>query len=221
MPIPTARGSAAPAAPAAPSAGIPRSTITVLGDLPTIETGPSYPPLPSTPVFAYFADPTSVQFVEGEALYRPIKVGFEAGIQGVRDGSGLAASVEYETRTNRRILIPLDRSCVAWGQTHGGYVQRIDLAPDRRGKARYHHADVWTRYDVVGSQVHASFDHDGWLAFCRGLVDLLGPPHPGVVAGTRAQVVALADAHRRIGHASPGMEKIAAAIESSLTPKLP
>lgn len=223
MPIPSSRGSAAPAPSAALSAGAQpaRSTITVLGDLPALESGPSYPPLPSTPIFAYFADPTSVQFVDGEAVYRPVKVPFEAGIQGVRDGSGVAASIEYETRTNRRILIPLDRPCVAWGQSHGGYVQRIDLAPDRRGKARYHHADVWTRYDVVGSQVHQSFDQDGWLDFCRGLVDLLGPPHPGVVSGTRAQVVALADAHRRIGHASPGMEKIAAAIESSLTPKLP
>lgn len=221
MPIPSSKS--APASPSAPSpaGSVPASRpVTVLGDLPSVQAGPQYPPLASTPIFAYFADPTSVQFVEGEAVYWPVKVSFEAGIQGCRDGS-VAPSVEYETRVNKRVLVPLDRPVVAWGQTLGGYVQRIDLAPDARGKPRFHHADVWTRYDVVGSQVHQSFDQDGWLEFCRSMVDLLGPIHAGVIAGTKARIKELANQHRRTGHASPGMAAIADAIEAQLQPRLP
>jgi hypothetical protein len=219
MPIPGK--SASPSGPvAAPLGARPASSpVTVLGGLPEVARGAEYPPLPETPIFAYFADPTSVTFVDGEPLYLPIKVGFEAGIQGVRDGSMLAASIEYEQRTNRRMMIPLDSRVVAFGSEHGGYVQRIELAPDRRGKPRHHHADVWTRYDVVGAEAIATFDAEGFLAFRRSLVDLLGPVHPGVIQATKAKTYQLAEAHRRIGHASPGMARIADSIEAQLAPR--
>ncbi len=221
MPIPNAKSPPASPSASSPAGGAHASRpVRVLAELPNLSPPQDYPELPETPIFLYFADPTHVQIVDGEALYLPVKVPLQPGLQGCRDGS-IASAVEYETRTNRRTVVPHDRPVRAWGVEHGGYIQAVDLRPDARGKPRVHHADVWTRYEVVGAQVQTSYDRAGFLDFCRSLVDLLGPVHPGVAEGTRSRLRSLAAEHRRGGAASPGLMAVADAIEAQLQPRLP
>ncbi len=178
-------------------------------------------PLPMNHPFQYWVDPVRLALRGGVATYAPVKIEVIPGVQNV-PGNGDPATIEsYQKRENGRVAVPMDFEVIAWGKKRAGYLVRMKTGTDLIGKELYHYHDVWTRYELIGNKVIATFDHDGWGDFegrCGALMDV--KPHPAIVSAERSRLEAAAQSHDRISHKSPGANHTAAQIRAKLQPEV-
>ena len=169
---------------------------TTLTELPRAAQKPKAGVLPENSPFALWVDPASVQFVAGEALYRPVAIPISPGVQGVGTDGYPDASDAWQRR-HGRIMVPMDVEVVAWGAKRRGYLVQRDNGQDLNGKQLWHYHDAWTSYEQVGSRTSTERDQDGYIEFCRGLTAVVGhAPRAQVVRMERARLEAASRVYR-------------------------
>jgi hypothetical protein len=180
-------------------------------------------PLSENSPFEFWVDLDRLIFVNGVARWNPISVPVTPGIQGVPQDGSPGTVHNYQTQDLKRIPVPLDFKVKAWGETVTGYMVRMDIGKDRRGKQLYHYHDVWTRYEVRGRRIRIERDEDGWSDFRQRLEkmklrdgSILGTPDEASVEDERQRILSVARDLRRMTHQSPGAGGIADDLEAPL-----
>lgn len=190
-----------------------------LHDLPVQATAAERKPLKQNAPFRYWVDPSQIAWIDGEPYARPIKVPIKPGAQNTPGTGDPTQSDGYQARRMKRVPVPLDFEVMAWGEAVRGYALAETFAHDLEGKPLVHYHDVWTRYDMVGSQLVPTFDRDGWQNFCRRATALIGGLHPQVVEASREQVRQRARAIRQATPANQNARDAADQLEAATKPK--
>lgn len=178
------------------------------------------------PPFKYWVCASEVGILpDVESVYFPVKVPVMPGAQGVPSGGNPDLLENYQRTALKRIEVPLDFPCVAFGErVKGGYLCELKIGEDALGKPLLHYHDCWTQYHQLGAQIVSEFDDVGWRQFCRDVAKLIGAePDPRIVRAEAIRLRRLADVHRQIGGkgtmAAEAADQLEERVKKNSTPK--
>tara|TARA_R110000782_G_C14624347_1_gene393648 strand:+ start:84 stop:683 length:600 start_codon:yes stop_codon:yes gene_type:complete len=174
--------------------------------------------LPENGSFQFWVDVDRVRWEQGVCYFNPISVAIVPGIQNVPSDGDPATLDSYNGRKLKRVPVPMDFKVKAWGKVETGYVRRMSLGKDRRGKEMFHFHSVWEKHIQHGRNLRTEFDADGFQDFRERVNKLMGgPPVDFAADAEAARVRGVATELRRMRHASPGAGGIADDLLAPLT----
>ena len=129
------------------------------------------PKLTACPPFLYFYSPSEVEVVEGEVWPQPQRIRLEPGVY-VNNKGNIDQVLLYQSKSGRTLIEEMP--VTAFGETHQGYIKRIQVGKNSDGEPVYHYHDVWTRYHRIGAVTKKEYDYQGFHLFRKQILELMG-----------------------------------------------